>query len=309
MVIATTMCKLLLALMTGFYLYKKGIFTKETNRALSSMIAKITNPALMIYSLSTLKGDSTDAVIRLLLGGCVVYVLYVLIGWLFTRIFHIKKGLRGVYMSMILFANWGFMGFPVVQSLFGTSAIFYISIFNMPFNFLAYSLGLWLMGKDAEITGSGETFKFDLKNLFSAGTISAVLVLVLFLANISLPDAVYECSEFIGNVTMPLAMIIIGASMAGSSFAEVKSEKGIVPLTIVRLVFLPAFVWCFMHLVTTDKTLINICTVGAGMPVGALTSMLSAQWPEQNKCTSINVAVTTVASMVTVPILALIIGA
>jgi hypothetical protein len=63
-----------------------------------------------------------------------------------------------------------------------------------------------------------------------------------------------------------------------------------------------------MHLVTTDTTLINICTIGAGMPVASLVAMGSAPYPRQSKAAAIGVAVSTLFSLITIPIMTIILG-
>ena len=57
MTIVTTMCKLLFAMLIGFYLFKKDILTKEVNAKLSSLIVQITCPCIILNSLSTVSHD------------------------------------------------------------------------------------------------------------------------------------------------------------------------------------------------------------------------------------------------------------
>lgn len=202
------------------------------------------------------------------------------------------------------------MGYPVVQALFGDSAIFYITIFNMPFNILFFSVALNLFKKDAAIeSGHYERDKIDPKSLINMGIVASVAALVIYFANIQLPDLFYTCVGFVGGITTPLSMIIIGSSLAAVSLKEIKSEKGIWPMLPIRLGVIPLIVWGYMHLVTNDPMLIGICTVGAGMPVASLVAMGSAPYERQNKCASIGVAVSTIFSLVTIPIMAVLLGA
>ena len=101
-------------------------------------------------------------------------------------------------------------------------------------------------------------------------------------------------------------MIIIGSSLAAVSLKEIKTEKGIWPMLPLRLVLMPVLVWLYMHLITKDPTLIGICTVGAGMPVASLVAMGAAPYERQSTCASIGVAVSTIVSLITIPIMAVI---
>jgi len=310
MAVVVTMCKLLLALGVGFYLFRSGVFSKEINAKLSTMIARITNPALLIYSVSTVAGADVKAVLRLFLGGCVFYLLLIGFSWLYVRIFRVRVGLRGTYMCMLIFANYGFMGWPVVSSLFGTSAIFYSAIFNMPFNFIIYTLGDYLIRRDAAVeSGTLDESTFSLKKFFTPGVIASIAALVIFFAGIKLPAEFYTCADFIGGITIPLSMIIIGSSLASASLADIKSEKSLLPLLLARFIIIPVFLWLIMPFITSDPTIIKIAVISIAMPVGTLTSMLCAPYPTQGRASSLCVVASTLCSIITIPIWILIVGA
>lgn len=310
MAIVTTMCKLLFAMVIGFYLFKKNILTREVNAKLSSFIVQITCPCIILNSISTVSHDDPGMILKLFLAGVVMYAVFPLLARVFTKIMRIPAHLRGTYMCMFIFSNNSFMGYPVVQALYGDSAIFYITIFNMPFNILFFSLALHYFKKDAAIeSGTYTKEKLNPRDFINNGIIASVAALIIYFANIPMPEIFYSCVGFVGNITTPLSMIIIGASMAAASFKEIKTEKGIWAMLPIRLGLLPLIVWLFMHLVTKDPALINICTIGAGMPVASLVAMGSAPYPRQNKAASIGVAVSTLCSLVTIPVMAVLLGA
>lgn len=310
MTIVTTMCKLLFAMVIGFYLFKKNILTREVNAKLSSFIVQITCPCIILNSISTVSHDNPGMILKLFLAGVVMYIIFPLLARVFTKIMRVPAHLRGTYMCMFIFSNNSFMGYPVVQALYGDSAIFYITIFNMPFNILFFSLALHYFKKDAAIeSGTYTREKPDFRKFINNGIIASIAALIIYFANIPMPGIFYSCVGFVGNITTPLSMIIIGASMAAASFKEIKTERGIWPMLPIRLGLLPLIVWLFMHLVTKNPTLINICTIGAGMPVASLVAMGSAPYPRQNKAASIGVAVSTVCSLVTIPVMAVLLGA
>ncbi len=310
MVIATTMCKLLIAMLIGFYLFRKGILNTEVNAKLSSLIVQITCPCIILNSISSVSHDNPQMVLKLFLAGIVIYAVFVVLARVFTKIMRVPAYLRGTYMCMFIFSNNTFMGYPVVQALFGDSAIFYITIFNMPFNILFFTLAMHYFQKDAAIESDNlEKLKTDPRSLINNGIIASVAALIIYFVNIPMPDIFYECVGFVGNITTPLSMIIIGSSMAAASLKEIETEKGIWPMLPIRLGILPLIVWAFMHLWTSDPTIISICTVGAGMPVASLVAMGSAPYPRQNKAASIGVVVSTLCSLVTIPIMAALLGA
>lgn len=310
MTIVTTMCKLLIAMLIGFYLFRKKILNQEVNAKLSAMIVQITCPCIILNSISTVSHEDPKLVLKLFFAGVIMYCIFPLLARVLTRIMRVPAHLRGTYMCMFIFSNNSFMGYPVVQALFGDSAIFYITIFNMPFNILFFTLALHYFQKDAAIESHQlDKMKTDPKSLINNGIIASVAALVIYFANIQMPDIFYSCVGFIGNITTPLSMIIIGSSMAAASFKEIRTEKGIWPMLPIRLVVLPIIVWAYMHLWTNDPTIIGICTISAGMPVASLVAMGSAPYPRQNKAASISVVISTLMSLITIPIMAVLLGA
>ena len=307
MTIATTMCKLLLAMVIGFFLFKKGILNTDTNKKISAMIVQVTCPCIILNSVSSVPHDDPGMVLKLFLAGVVLYVILPFLSLALVRLMRVPEHLRRTYMCMLIFSNNSFMGYPVVEALFGGSAIFYITIFNLPFSILFFSLGLRLLKKDSMVgQESAVQEKISIKSLINAGVVASLAALIIYFGNIPMPDMFYSCVSFIGGITTPLSMIIIGSSLAAVSLKEIKTEKGIWPMLPLRLVLMPVLVWLYMHLITKDPTLIGICTVGAGMPVASLVAMGAAPYERQSTCASIGVAVSTIVSLITIPIMAVI---
>lgn len=309
MTIVTTMCKLLFAMVLGFFLCKKGILNKDINKNISTLIVQVTCPCLIISSVSSVSFDNPQLVWKILIAGTAVYIIMPFLAKLITKIMRVPAHLRGTYMCMFVFANSMFMGYPVVQALYGDMAIFYCTIFNMPFNILYFSVALNLFKKDAAIeSGTYQREKINPKKFINIGIIASICALVIYFARLPIPALAYDCFGFVGNITTPLSMVIIGSSLATVSLKEIKTEKGIWPMLPIRLAVIPFLVWCFMHLFTNDPMVIGICTVSAGMPVASLVAMGSVQYERQGKCASIGVAVSTIFSMISIPIMAILLG-
>ena len=309
MVIISTMCKLLFAMVLGFFLCKKGILNKNINKNISNLIVQVTCPCLIVCSVATVPHGGGIEIVKLLIAGVVVYIITPLFARVITKIMRVPAHLRGTYMCMFIFANSMFMGYPVVQALYGDMAIFYCTIFNMPFNILYFSLAMNYFKKDAAIgAGTYQKEKINPKKFINMGIIASIVALVIYFVRIPVPALVYDCLGFVGNITTPLSMVIIGSALATVSLKEIKTEKGIWPMIPIRLALIPFLVWCIMHLFTKDPMIIGICTVSLGMPVASLVAMGSAQYERQGKCASIGVAVSTIFSMVSIPIMAILLG-
>ena len=303
MLIAVTMAKLLVAMLVGLYLGKKGIVDHHTKNKMSELVLMITSPALCIASVTTIKERNDSLVMSLLWMGVVMYILLPIIGYVVAKALRVEKDLVGTYTCMIIFSNTSFMGYPVVQALFGNEAIFYTLILHMPFYILFYSLALYLIAKD----GGGES-KFEWKKLLNTGLISAILSLVLYFSKWNMPDLIAEPLKFVGNTTMPLSMIIIGASLSMFSLKEVFGQPRLYIMSAIRLLGIPVLTFFFLTLMTDNLMIIQVGTIIAGMPIASMIAMGSAEYEKQGRHASLAVALTTIFSMISIPIVAMVLG-
>jgi malate permease and related proteins len=303
MTIAVTMAKLLVAMLIGFYLGKSGVIDHETKNKMSTLVLMFTSPALCIASVTTIKERNDHLVLTLLLIGLVLYLVLPLIGWIVAKTLRVGKDLTGTYACMIIFSNTAFMGYPVVQALFGDEAIFYTLIMHMPFNILFYSLALYLFAKDA-----GKGSKFDVRKLINTGFISGLLALLIYFLNWNMPALIAEPLKFIGNITMPLSMIIIGASISTYALKEVFGDFRMYLLSIIRLILIPVMVYGIVSLMTDNQMVVQVATIIGGMPVASMVAMGSAEYENQGRHAALAVALTTIFSMITIPLVAMALG-
>lgn len=301
MTIAVTMTKLLFTMAVGFYLNKKKILDQETSRKLSAMVVNITAPLLIISSAGHTSGDSQSIILFMLFSGLFLYSLFPVLSMAAARLVHAPAGFRGIYQCMIMFANTAFMGYPVIQALYGEASIFYTTIFNLGYNLLFYTYGSYLLDRDG-----GEASHFEPKRLLGAGLISALLALIIPFSGITLPDIILEPCCFMGSITTPMSMLIIGSNMANYPFHDIFSEPRIYIMAVLRLLVMPLLTALYMSLLTDDPLLVCMSAMTIGMPVGSMVAMASSKYEDQGRIGSISVVMTTICSMVTIPILAVI---
>lgn len=297
--IFATMSKLLFAMIVGAYLRKADIINADTSKRLSSAIIDVTCPCLIISSVGAASEGGSGDIVLLLVTGAVTYAAAPFVAAVIVKFLHVEKDCVGVYRNMLMFPNNSFMGYPVVEALFGSWAVFYTTVFHMGYNVLFYSYGIFLMEKDA-----GVASKFEAKRLVNTGMIATVISLVICFANLQLPEFLMDSLGFVGGITTPLSMVIIGSNMAAYSLKDMLKEKKIYWIAGIRLLVIPALCAAAMSLVTSKTELISIAALTMGMPVGAMVAMGSGKLGRQGEVASISVVVTTLCSVVTIPIVA-----
>lgn len=299
-VILGVMIKLFAIMALGFILNKAGIIDKHTNTKLSGLVSKITAPLLVISSVLSSSPDNRLDVLKVLLAGFVMYMVLIVFAKLVCIVFRLPKKDRPLYECMLVFSNNSFMGFPVLQSLLGNESIFYSAMIHFSFNILIFSYGI---NNIAKCNGRDEEKKFQLKNLINPGFLLICLALILYLTGIRSNGLVYETVYMVGNVTSPLSMLVLGASLAMYPMKESISDWRSYAFSVVRLFAIPLITFGVCRLLNVNDFYTTIVTVTNAMPVASMVLMLGNEAEIDTSVIIRNIFVTTVLSTLTVPIL------
>lgn len=301
MLILNTMCKLLFATFIGYYLNKKDIINSDVNRHLSSFIIQIASPCLIISSLSSIESSGKGEAINILIIGVVIYCVLPLLSWLLSIPF--PKDKKRTLQCMLMFSNCGFMALPILQSIYGNEAIFYNTLLHMPYNLLFFTFGAYLLAKDGE-----DKFNFRPQQLLSMGVISSLLAIIIYFGNITLPSFMSESFSFIGNVVTPLSMISIGSSVADYPIKEILVDKLLYIISFLRLAVIPLVAYFVISLFIDNQMIIQMVTITLGMPVGSMVAMGACEYNGNIKVASFGVALSTILSMISIPIMLVLLG-
>lgn len=145
--------------------------------------------------------------------------------------------------------------------------------------------------------------KFNIKDVLNTGVIAAIIALIIFLFGINVPGVVQEVLSMIGEITIPLSMILIGSSLALIPLKYVFSDIKIYLISFIKLIVMPAITYFIARLFTSDNFLIAQLTIATALPAGSMIVMLTTQYKGNVKTASVGVFITTVLSVITIPLM------
>lgn len=304
-VIFISVLKLFMMLFAGFAARKTGVIDQLTTKGLSSLLMKVTLPALIFTSMqrefSPELLNESIVITTLSLG---VYGLYFLIAFVIGRFIGGGKKDVGVYQFAILFSNVGFMGFPVLGSVFGDESIFYAAMFNIPFHFFVFTLGVFLITR-----GHMENVRFDFKLFLSPGIVMTVAGFIFFVFSIKLPSLIFDPLKLIGDITIPLSMITVGSLLTEIHHKELLAGWRVYFISSIRLAVLPAVVFLFVRLFTDNPMLISVPVVIAAMPVAVNAPLLAQEYGGNALLASRLLFISTLLSLFTLPLVLMVLRA
>lgn len=296
----------------GLLCRKSGILNKEGSIVLSALVVNVANPAL-ILSASINKEtvmEGKDLLYAVLLAAG-VYVFLLIICILIPFFFRIPERKIGTYKVMTVFSNIGFMGFPVISAVYGSEDLFYASIFMLPYNFLIYTWGITtLSGKESKSPDALEAKKgvLDWKKIFNIGVIACILTVFIYVTKVPVPKVIESVVTSVSNLTAPLSMMVIGASMADMNLKELFTNGRLLLFSIFKLVVVPIIGVWLIHVFGLNPALAGVCMVMLATPVGSMTAMLAQQYGGDYELASQGVALSTLLSVVTMPFVSFILG-
>ena len=201
--ILTQMLVLFFLMILGLIAQRFGIMDQTFNARLSNLLIKLAVPCMILASVGRQNPFSdAGALIRVLTVSALVNAAAPFLAHLFVRLLRVKEE-RNLYQFMFSLTNAGFMGLPVIQSIFGDTAMDYAAIFLLPNNFLAYVYGIRLFQKQVRLKW---------KQVFNSPVVCSILACGISLFHLQEPAIVYQLTDMVGDITTPLAMLIIGAS-------------------------------------------------------------------------------------------------
>lgn len=297
MVVFQTMLKLFLLLILGFVLFKCHIFDEYTNKKISALIVNVASPMLIISSIAGVEGSNKSIVFLMIGAGILMYIGFIILGKIINRIFPFPKKDWPVYECMVVFANTGFMGYPVLLDVFGQEAVFYASLIHMAFNFFVYTYAIMCLTK-----GDDSEFKLNFKQLLTPGIILIFVGIFIYLFDIQLPSVLMDTINSVGSLTAPLSMMMIGSSLAVYPIKDSFTDWRSYVFAFVRLMIVPFVTMIMCRLLHIDAYYANITIITNAMPVGSMVLMLATQYNANVKIVTRNIVVSTLLSAITIPI-------
>lgn len=292
------MLVILFTMAAGFLGHRLGYLGGETDQKLSKVVLNLTMPAMIVGTVIT--GDALPElaeILAVLKAALVFYLLELAFSLTVPRLLGGTPGQKGVWRFGLVFANVAFIGYPVAEALFGPEALFYAVVLVMPFNLLSYTLGpLMLVGAK----------RFHWRQAVTPCTVAAAAGLFLALTRLRPPAMVGECLSFLGGVTVPLSLLVVGSLLAGLPMGQVFKSPRLWCLSALRLLVMPAALFVILRAMGTEAMLLGITVIEMAMPVAVNGSMLCMEYGGDTECMAQATLLTTAASIVTIPMIAAI---
>lgn len=291
----TQVATLILMLAIGGVLRKKAVLTTPVVKGLTDILMDVTLPCLILYSFNFKFSEQLLAgAQRIFIYSCMVHGALIVLSPVWYYKF--KPPVKNIFYFSTVFSNCGFLGYPLVQALFGSMGVFYTSIFLIPFNLLIFTYGVMLFTGEMRV-------KTMARDLISLPLIATVLGILVFAFSLQMPAVLLNTLGSVGNMTTPLSMFIIGAMLADVRIKDVFKGADIYYLSFLKLIAIPLACYGILHFFIADKTILQIIVIMTAMPTASLVGVFAEKYDSGRLTASRCTFITTMLSVLTIPVI------
>ena len=286
---------MLILIIVGIICKKTKIITDDGNKELSKLVLTVVNPIVILMAYQT---DYKPQLVKNLLIAFGLSILSYIILIVAAYLLIPQKDGRETQIERFsaIYSNCGFMGIPLVNALFGSEGIFYLTAFLTVFNLVVWTHGIILI--------SGErNLKNIVKVFYSPVIISIVLGIIMFFAQIRLPDIITDSLNFISNLNTPLAMIVSGVTIADTKILKLLKKPGIYYVSFLKLILLPLILLAVFSLFNVNEQVRITVLVAASAPAAAMCTLQCIRYEKNSLYASEIFAASTILSVVTLPVI------
>lgn len=293
------MVVLFLTLILGYIGGKTKVLTVQDNKPLSKMVNCITNPCGVLYSaLCVERAMANGEVLKLIGISILMYFGLILLAELTTKVLKVAPDQRGQYNFMMVFSNVGYMGIPVVRVVFGEEATICVTVCIMVFYLFIYTYGV------RQICNEPGKKSIDWGKAICPMTVSALLAIIGYLAGFRVGGVVKDTLKTVSGITTPCAMIIIGCALSSVPLKSVFTNWRLYIVAILKLLVVPVLVYVLLRPIMGGSVVLGVMVVIMAMPIATIITMLSAQYDKDQTLAASSVFITTLLSVITIPLLA-----
>ncbi|HHV99448.1 MAG TPA: AEC family transporter [Clostridiaceae bacterium] len=307
---------LVILALVGFISGKKKHLPENSGVVLSKFVVKVTLPSLIFTTLTGYDFSKQE-----IIDGCIVYIcglVFILFSFVIAKLISdrlkIDDAQKSIYKMLSTFGNIAYMGFPLLESLYGNRGLIYAIFFQLANDTLLWTLGIYLVNRQ-----NTKSWRDNIKHLFNINTLAFAIGIVAIAVNFqeltrrfgllgTVYKMVFDALNPLGKSTTYISMIFIGLILSKATFRSVSDifkKYSIFIFSFVKLLVIPVVAYIVLQFAgrNLDPLVLNVIVLQLAMPAGTIVSALTAEYNSDYQYATEGVFISTVLSVITLPLL------
>lgn len=300
---------IVIILAVGFAMARVGWIDDRAGNVFTKMILNVSLPCYMIWNLMS---NFNASKLASLCGGLLIPALSMGLSFIaaihLSNVLKVRENHKGVFRSVFFCSNTIFVGLPINLALFGEKSVPYVLLYYIVNTTFFWTIGVYQISRDGVSKEKVQFFsKSTLKRIFSPALMGFVVAIILILLRIQLPVSISDSCKYLGELTTPLAVIFIGLVMSTVRLKELRFNRELLFMLLGRFVFCPLLVFGLIHIIHVPALMGKVFVIQSAMPAMTNTSIVAKGYHADYKFATVATVLTTLASMVVIPLYMLIV--
>lgn len=288
----------------GLIAHKAKLLPTESNKYLVNLLLSITAPCMILGSLATqsLTSETFRQTVEVLVGSTVFFIAAALVSFVIVKAMkYSPESDQGIIMTVITAVNTGFMGFPVTKAIFGDEYLFLMVVENIILTLYLYSLAVIQINYGHKQRNS---VKDILRPLCNMCMLAAAIGMVILFTGLRLPVIVTDFFNTIGDATIPISMIVVGIQLGDSNLRAVFKNFKLIVASLCNVLLIPVLTFLAVNWLPLTSQGKLILVFAAAFPCAVVTTAVASRERKNAGLMAEGVAITTLMSMITLPVFA-----
>lgn len=298
----TVVITLFILMAVGYFANRLHIIDDTASKKLSRLIICIGQPCMIINAFVKYQYTKDDfisgfSVVGL---GILLHVLISLIAFAACRIFKFRNFDEAkVTEFAMIFGNCGFLGFPLMESLFGAQGLFLAAFFN-----ISFQVGLWTWGIAIMARKRNDIKLTPKKILLNYGTVPCLIGIAVYVVSpfFTCPAPLASAFSYLASLCTPVSVLVTGALLATRKPRQIFSDMQTYYFSAVKLIVIPLVVCFFAHICGLSDELTIFLTIMAAVPSASSVTMLAELYGISPGYASQAVGASSLFSVATMPL-------
>ena len=301
-IVLTQLILFLILMMIGYIAVRLRVVGEDFLDGLSRLITRILLP-LLVFS-NAVSGTSRQQLFEcypILLLTLGFYAGIIIVCYLLAKVLRLKGERNKVFRAALIFGNAGFIGIPLITSIFPENGAIYIALMSIIDQTFMWTYGLRLT------TPSASKKKFNIKNFINPALCAVILSLVILLLNIHIPDVIINALSTMGKAATPLSLFYLGGLFFFCNWKSVLKCKELYIGIIVKMILFPLAYFTIASYMCQSLEMVRTLSVIAALPTMTTIAMFTKANRNEEDYAVGFVLITTAASLITLSIVSYII--
>lgn len=299
--LAQRILEIFLVIGVAFFLTRKGLIKTKDTRILSELLILVVVPASIFSGMiKTINKDILLGIYTLPLAAIGTLLISSLLAKGITKLLTMEgREKRSSFILANTFVNTVYVGVPFTMAILGPDSLPLIIMYRLGHQLSFWTLGIWLLKGESKIRW-GQLFK----NVLNLPVITILAGVIIGYYSIPIPSFIAStCSLFEGVIT-PLALLYMGVILGNMSLRISEIDKSVLMCIPGKLFLVPLIVCLILSLLPMPQIHKKVIILQAALPTMMSLSIFTQKYNNQEKFLTMCFAVTTVFSIISLPIIA-----